>query len=1153
MSDQLRENLDYECLRSFSSGAFGKVHHGYLYSTGEAVVIKKGKKKDLKGEYELLKQLSSTGVGRTHVVRVFGYTDNSPHLNHGDFNIIMERAQCSLDILLQRASFRAGLPAVDIIQLVADLGIVLAFLLEKQVAHRDIKPQNILVFSGANDPAKSQFMFKLCDFGAARETIGEESECHTIVGTVPFLNPEILLELREHPQQYRTNQPYRAEKCDLWSLGVTIYNAATARLPWPGTGAHPDDVRALHENRRGAIAALPLAHGPGYKYYDTIRADSYPRWLRHALSSLIRSQFTNASYKTFLAQAAYIAGVGGAKEMPAGRRGTQKRLVLLPSLTPSMHAEVDERVFPGASIQLHGLYGLPLTTRTAILTADGITVYGPGQPIALDSFADTTALVWNDQSTGFGPEKGTVDSHYPATKEIIRLPHIESVEIPIRSCLTDSRRKWMETKFRLEIGRLSTKVTIRVFFPDDGQCVFLSNPADPSRHRCGEMDQRVMTSADPQSFFVPRLREKDFSKQNSESAADGHLKNPSRAYRECSALIAKREGLANLLLPEDVDEVLDLYSGGKNKNKRKRQLSLDVKKSAGVSRVEEYDAIDDNDIQVIGQSETFRISDPDDSKRIYLAARRTFELAIELGIEALLIDGNFGFTPIPTCTKKRAYQLFTVRVCCRNTSFLLVAALLPSKAASEYTLLLETVQTIFSNMNFSLKGVRIVSDWETGIIKAVRTAIPMARHEGCSFHALKCINNKISSFGLNAFAKSYPVVRTWFNRVRAAIFLPKTYIEQSEWMTHPETMFCKFMIERHRTTNLVESWHRGLISYFLVYPPPPTPCSREELLQRDVLLCFNLDRQCEEVIDAHRLAASITKRNADRVIARTHELRQWLHSIERNEKHAASTAAVAALMQSRNQDMLDRLQSCPGETAMRRKEVERCAAEAARLAQCAAAWTGMDERHIANWQDSLRRLSSPSKSSDTRSALEMDQKWAATMLKRVQDRLADLKTDANYRVKKEEGIGHVIRGIIALETTLHECVRKMRETAGVVSAVADQARDSISSYMQNTAGLDEAQIRKNLTNSVSAVSMLRANVEKQAELARKMEELRVRFRAQGVVCATLKSKQAVNGVNGTAANGLPPRPVQQPTVINCNQTLESEDMDTITPARSGFH
>ncbi|KAF8358340.1 hypothetical protein PRIPAC_93335 [Pristionchus pacificus] len=119
-----------------------------------------------------------------------------------------------------------------------------------------------------------------------------------------------------------------------------------------------------------------------------------------------------------------------------------------------------------------------------------------------------------------------------------------------------------------------TKVTIRVFFPDDGQCVFLSNPADPSRHRC---DWTTDDKCRPAVLLCSKIA-KDFSKQNSESAADGHLKNPSRAYRECSALIAKREGLANLLLPEDVDEVLDLYSGGKNKNKRKRQLSLDVKK-----------------------------------------------------------------------------------------------------------------------------------------------------------------------------------------------------------------------------------------------------------------------------------------------------------------------------------------------------------------------------------------------------------------------------------------------------------------------------------------------------------------------------------------------------------------------------------------------
>ncbi|GMT03519.1 hypothetical protein PENTCL1PPCAC_25693 [Pristionchus entomophagus] len=375
-----------------------------------------------------------------------------------------------------------------------------------------------------------------------------------------------------------------------------------------------------------------------------------------------------------------------------------------------------------------------------------------------------------------------------------------------------------------------TKATIRVFFPDDDQAVFLSNPADSSRHRC---DWTTEEKCRPAVVFSSKIA-KDFSMRNAESAADGHLKNPSVAYKDCNVQIVRGEGLAKILLPDDVEEVLDLYSGGTNKNKRKRQLSKDVKKATGVSRVEEYDQIDDKEIQIIGLSDSYRISDPSDSKRIYLTARRTFVLAIQLGIEALLVDGNFGFTPIPSCTKKRAYQLFTVRVCCRNTSFLLMAALLPTKAASEYTLLFESMLSIFSDLNFSLRGVRIVCDWETGIIRAIRTALPMAAHQGGDFHALKCINHKISTIGLNSFAKSYPVVRVWFNRIRASIFLPRMYIDQigllavpvtnihpaftashnfheyfrSEWMAHPEEMFCKFMVDRHRTTNLVESWHR---------------------------------------------------------------------------------------------------------------------------------------------------------------------------------------------------------------------------------------------------------------------------------------------------------------------------------------------------------
>lgn len=130
----------------------------------------------------------------------------------------MERAQCSLQELLLRKPFRSGIPAIDMIQLVSDLGGVhyrsskaytyleiwvifyysnfkimrqklfrempstvemhnfflnlfyffagkaFELLLDQKVAHRDIKPMNILVYGGPNVTEKCNFIFKLWVF-----------------------------------------------------------------------------------------------------------------------------------------------------------------------------------------------------------------------------------------------------------------------------------------------------------------------------------------------------------------------------------------------------------------------------------------------------------------------------------------------------------------------------------------------------------------------------------------------------------------------------------------------------------------------------------------------------------------------------------------------------------------------------------------------------------------------------------------------------------------------------------------------------------------------------------------------------------------------------------------------------------------------------
>ena len=80
------------------------------------------------------------------------------------------------------------------------------------VAHRDIKPQNILV--SARDPP---FQCKLADLGLA--TVVPEQQLRQPVGTAEFMAPEIFL------RRYGV-------KADLWSLGVVLFWLLCDKMPW---------------------------------------------------------------------------------------------------------------------------------------------------------------------------------------------------------------------------------------------------------------------------------------------------------------------------------------------------------------------------------------------------------------------------------------------------------------------------------------------------------------------------------------------------------------------------------------------------------------------------------------------------------------------------------------------------------------------------------------------------------------------------------------------------------------------------------------------------------------------------------------------------------------------------------------------------------
>src|SRR3989441_10780510 len=128
---------------------------------------------------------------------------------------------------------------------IVKLGIQIARALEeahsKGIAHRDIKPQNIIVTSDAE--------VKMLDFGLAKlsgvpsETdLTPESELATkvktspgvVMGTVNYMSPE---QAMGRETDHRT---------DIFSLGVVLYEMATGRVPFSGASLTETIDRIAH-------------------------------------------------------------------------------------------------------------------------------------------------------------------------------------------------------------------------------------------------------------------------------------------------------------------------------------------------------------------------------------------------------------------------------------------------------------------------------------------------------------------------------------------------------------------------------------------------------------------------------------------------------------------------------------------------------------------------------------------------------------------------------------------------------------------------------------------------------------------------------------------------------------------------------------------
>lgn len=160
-----------------------------------------------------------------------------------------------IDGLSLDAMLGAGpLSESEIINLGSQLAEALAAAHDHGVIHRDLKPANLRVTPEAR--------LKVLDFGLAEILRGEGSptavtqsktETGGIVGTLPYMAPEQLLQRKLDP------------RTDIWAAGCVLYEMATGRRPFLGSGPALTDsilhqpvplVTKLNPRISGAIDAV---------------------------------------------------------------------------------------------------------------------------------------------------------------------------------------------------------------------------------------------------------------------------------------------------------------------------------------------------------------------------------------------------------------------------------------------------------------------------------------------------------------------------------------------------------------------------------------------------------------------------------------------------------------------------------------------------------------------------------------------------------------------------------------------------------------------------------------------------------------------------------------------------------------------------------
>ena len=201
----------YEILEHIGSGGMADVYKARCHKLNRYVAIKVLRREYCDNESFVRKftveAQSTAGLTHPNIVNIYDAGNEG-----GIHYIVMELAE---GMTLKRYIRRYGrLSARETVDFAIQIASGLQEAHEHHIIHRDIKPQNILVSDSGT--------IKVTDFGIARAATGDDTISSSAMGSVRYLSPE------------QARGGYADERSDIYSLGITIYEMATGKVPFDG-------------------------------------------------------------------------------------------------------------------------------------------------------------------------------------------------------------------------------------------------------------------------------------------------------------------------------------------------------------------------------------------------------------------------------------------------------------------------------------------------------------------------------------------------------------------------------------------------------------------------------------------------------------------------------------------------------------------------------------------------------------------------------------------------------------------------------------------------------------------------------------------------------------------------------------------------------